>query len=78
MKLTPGWALIQANFDPIQEKGQSRGWALFRGWVLFCETTVYVAYKYVEWYTSTILIDLEVIIICFLLYYESTYVAQIS
>ena len=33
MKLAPGWELIRGNFDPIQELGQIREWALF------CETT---------------------------------------
>ena len=28
MKLAPGWALIQVNFDPIQEIGQKVGDAL--------------------------------------------------
>ena len=39
MDFAQGWALIQVNFDPIQE---SRGWVLFREWVLFHETTVIV------------------------------------
>ena len=41
-KLALGWALIPANFDPIQEIGPKVGgaWALFQGWALFCETTV--------------------------------------
>ena len=39
MDFAQGWALIQVNFDPIQE---SRGWVLFCEWVLFHETTVIV------------------------------------
>ena len=35
-KLTPGWVLIQVNFDPIQEIGLKVG-----GWVLFHETMVH-------------------------------------
>ena len=35
VKLAPGWALIQVNFDPIQEIGPKN-----RGWALFLETTV--------------------------------------
>ena len=40
-KLAPGWALIWVNIDP-RNHAKSRDWALFRGWVFFCETTVHV------------------------------------
>ena len=33
-KLAPGWALMQVNFDPIQEIGME--------WAIFCETTRHV------------------------------------
>ena len=40
-KLTPGWALIQVNFDPIQEIGPKVGGGhFFCEWALFRETTV--------------------------------------
>ena len=39
-KFTPGWALIQVNFDPGRNWTRSRGWVLFHEWALFRETTV--------------------------------------
>ena len=46
-KLTPEWALIQVNFDTIQEIGPKvGGGALFREWTLFHETTVNVVFKF--------------------------------
>ena len=39
-KLTPGWALIQVNFDPIQEIGPKVGRSFVSGPFLFRETTV--------------------------------------
>ena len=34
-KLTPGWALIQLNFDSRKEIVVSREWELFHEWALF-------------------------------------------
>ena len=52
-KLTPGWALIRVNFDPIQE-AKSRKWTLFREWALFRETTVITSWTSgLGWWTDT-------------------------
>ena len=41
MKLAPGWALIQVNFDPIQEIGPKVGGGRsFMSGPFFCETMV--------------------------------------